>query len=148
MGTIAAKPGEFCAVMSSNDSLSMVFKCLSKGAVDFLVKPIRKNELKNLWQHAWRKCRSVSCVSYLMYETTKYMQNFDVLFYFITQLFISPVVVQVKMVSRLKKIRRQVLKSQTRILAVIMRMTLKSLVWMLGMKVTKEVAQRYTLFLV
>ncbi|KAM5556147.1 two-component response regulator-like APRR3 [Rosa sericea] len=47
-------------MMSSNDSLSMVFKCLSKGAVDFLVKPIRKNELKNLWQHAWRKCRSSS----------------------------------------------------------------------------------------
>ncbi|XP_061999473.1 two-component response regulator-like PRR37 [Rosa rugosa] len=58
--TIAAKPGEFCAMMSSNDSLSMVFKCLSKGAVDFLVKPIRKNELKNLSQHAWRKCRGSS----------------------------------------------------------------------------------------
>ncbi|XP_062092813.1 two-component response regulator-like PRR37 isoform X2 [Humulus lupulus] len=43
-------------MMSSHDSRSMVFKCLSKGAVDFLVKPIRKNELKNLWQHVWRKC--------------------------------------------------------------------------------------------
>ncbi|PON44396.1 Two-component response regulator-like [Parasponia andersonii] len=42
-------------MMSSQDSRSMVFKCLSKGAVDFLVKPIRKNELKNLWQHVWRK---------------------------------------------------------------------------------------------
>ena len=46
--------------MSSNDSMSMVFKCLSKGAVDFLVKPLRKNELKNLWQHVWRRCHSVS----------------------------------------------------------------------------------------
>ncbi|XVF75468.1 hypothetical protein PTKIN_Ptkin13bG0190600 [Pterospermum kingtungense] len=46
--------------MSSHDSMSMVFKCLSKGAVDFLVKPIRKNELKNLWQHVWRKCHSSS----------------------------------------------------------------------------------------
>jgi pseudo-response regulator 5 len=41
--------------MSSNDSVSMVFKCMLKGAADFLVKPIRKNELRNLWQHVWRK---------------------------------------------------------------------------------------------
>ncbi|KAK6234086.1 hypothetical protein QUC31_006492 [Theobroma cacao] len=51
-------------MMSSHDSMSTVFRCLSKGAVDFLVKPIRKNELKNLWQHVWRKCHSVSCYSY------------------------------------------------------------------------------------
>ncbi|KAJ6801304.1 two-component response regulator-like PRR73 [Iris pallida] len=47
-------------MMSSNDSMGMVFKCLSKGAVDFLVKPIRKNELKNLWQHVWRRSHSSS----------------------------------------------------------------------------------------
>ena len=46
----------FChPVMSSHDSVSMVFKCMLKGAADFLVKPIRKNELRNLWQHVWRK---------------------------------------------------------------------------------------------
>ncbi|MCL7032348.1 hypothetical protein MKW94_010681 [Papaver nudicaule] len=45
-------------MMSSHDSMGIVFKCLSKGAVDFLVKPIRKNELKNLWQHVWRRCHS------------------------------------------------------------------------------------------
>ncbi|KAJ8765994.1 hypothetical protein K2173_020510 [Erythroxylum novogranatense] len=45
--------------MSTHDSMSMVYKCLSKGAVDYLLKPIRKNELKNLWQHVWRKCHSV-----------------------------------------------------------------------------------------
>lgn len=45
---------------SSHDSMGIVFKCLSKGAVDFLAKPIRKNELKNLWQHVWRKCHSSS----------------------------------------------------------------------------------------
>ncbi|RVX22721.1 Two-component response regulator-like APRR7 [Vitis vinifera] len=50
----------FYAVMSSHDSMGIVFKCLSKGAVDFLVKPIRKNELKNLWQHVWRRCHSSS----------------------------------------------------------------------------------------
>ncbi|KAK8953222.1 Two-component response regulator-like PRR73 [Platanthera guangdongensis] len=47
-------------MMSSNDSMGIVFKCLSKGAVDFLVKPIRKNELKNLWQHVWRRCHNSS----------------------------------------------------------------------------------------
>lgn len=50
----------YFAVMSSHDCINLVFKCLSKGAVDFLVKPIRKNELKNLWQHIWRRCHSVS----------------------------------------------------------------------------------------
>ncbi|KAJ8532885.1 hypothetical protein K7X08_015774 [Anisodus acutangulus] len=47
-------------MMSSHDSVGLVFKCLSKGAADFLVKPIRKNELKNLWQHGWRRCQSSS----------------------------------------------------------------------------------------
>ncbi|XP_039063976.1 two-component response regulator-like APRR7 isoform X2 [Hibiscus syriacus] len=47
-------------MMSSQDSMNLVFKCLSKGAVDFLVKPVRKNELKNLWQHVWRRCHSSS----------------------------------------------------------------------------------------
>ncbi|MCE3217207.1 hypothetical protein HAX54_011058 [Datura stramonium] len=47
-------------LMSSHDSVGLVFKCLSKGAADFLVKPIRKNELKNLWQHVWRRCQSSS----------------------------------------------------------------------------------------
>ncbi|KAL8480377.1 hypothetical protein ACS0TY_027064 [Phlomoides rotata] len=47
-------------MMSSHDSMGVVFKCLSKGAVDFLVKPVRKNELKNLWQHVWRRCHSSS----------------------------------------------------------------------------------------
>ncbi|KAK4743121.1 hypothetical protein SAY87_001122 [Trapa incisa] len=47
-------------MMSSHGTMGVVFKCLSKGAVDYLVKPIRKNELKNLWQHVWRKCHSCS----------------------------------------------------------------------------------------
>ncbi|KZV31006.1 hypothetical protein F511_18110 [Dorcoceras hygrometricum] len=42
-------------MMSSQDSISTVYKCMLRGAADFLVKPVRKNELKNLWQHFWRK---------------------------------------------------------------------------------------------
>ncbi|BAT80367.1 hypothetical protein LR48_Vigan635s005100 [Vigna angularis] len=42
-------------MMSSHDSVSMVFRCMLKGAADFLIKPVRKNELRNLWQHVWRR---------------------------------------------------------------------------------------------
>ncbi|KAL9229036.1 hypothetical protein vseg_004553 [Gypsophila vaccaria] len=42
-------------VTSSQDSMSMVLKCMLKGAADFLVKPVRKNELKYLWRHAWKR---------------------------------------------------------------------------------------------
>ncbi|KAL3846066.1 hypothetical protein ACJIZ3_003469 [Penstemon smallii] len=47
-------------MMSSNDSVSTVYKCMFRGAADFLVKPVRKNELRNLWQHVWRKQTSNS----------------------------------------------------------------------------------------
>ncbi|XP_016486693.1 two-component response regulator-like APRR9 isoform X2 [Nicotiana tabacum] len=42
-------------MMSSKDSISTVLKCMVKGASDFLMKPVRKNELRNLWQHVWRR---------------------------------------------------------------------------------------------
>ncbi|XP_039025211.1 two-component response regulator-like PRR95 [Hibiscus syriacus] len=42
-------------MMSSEDSFSMVLKCMVKGAADFLIKPVRRNELRNLWQHVWRR---------------------------------------------------------------------------------------------
>jgi pseudo-response regulator 9 len=41
--------------MSSQDSIKMVLKCMLRGAADYLIKPMRKNELKNLWQHVWRR---------------------------------------------------------------------------------------------
>ncbi|XP_020271482.1 two-component response regulator-like PRR73 [Asparagus officinalis] len=66
-------------MMSSNDSMGTVFKCLSKGAVDFLVKPIRKNELKNLWQHVWRRSHSSSgSVSESGIQTQKSSKSTDV----------------------------------------------------------------------
>ncbi|WOG92747.1 hypothetical protein DCAR_0312022 [Daucus carota subsp. sativus] len=42
-------------MMSAHDSVNTVYKCMLRGAADFLVKPVRKNELKNLWQHVWRR---------------------------------------------------------------------------------------------
>ena len=49
--------------MSSHDSMVLIFKCLSMGAVDFLIKPLRKNELKNIWKHVWKRYQnsSASC---------------------------------------------------------------------------------------
>ncbi|PWA97128.1 CCT domain, CheY-like superfamily [Artemisia annua] len=47
-------------MMSAHDSVSTVYKCMLKGAADFLVKPVRKNELKNMWQHVWRRQSSMS----------------------------------------------------------------------------------------
>ncbi|KAG5229459.1 two-component response regulator APRR [Salix suchowensis] len=46
-------------MMSSQDSIKTVYKCMLRGAADYLVKPIRKNELRNLWQHIWRKQSSL-----------------------------------------------------------------------------------------
>ncbi|KAL4385203.1 hypothetical protein GQ457_15G011750 [Hibiscus cannabinus] len=46
-------------MMSSQDSISTVYQCMLRGAADYLVKPIRRNELRNLWQHVWRRQSSI-----------------------------------------------------------------------------------------
>lgn len=48
------------AVVSSNDDREMVLKCLTLGAIDYLVKPLRQTELHNLWTRVWwfRQVRS------------------------------------------------------------------------------------------
>ncbi|KAJ4887868.1 pseudo-response regulator 5 [Raphanus sativus] len=45
-------------MMSTEDSVNTVYKCMLKGASDYLVKPLRRNELRNLWQHVWRRRQS------------------------------------------------------------------------------------------
>ncbi|QDZ24955.1 response regulator of potential two component system [Chloropicon primus] len=42
-------------VMSSQDSIDTAAKCIQKGAVEFLAKPVRKHKLSNLWQHVLRR---------------------------------------------------------------------------------------------
>ncbi|XP_010547769.1 PREDICTED: two-component response regulator-like APRR1 isoform X2 [Tarenaya hassleriana] len=44
-------------MMSRQDKVSVVVKCLKLGAADYLVKPLRTNELLNLWTHMWRRRR-------------------------------------------------------------------------------------------
>jgi pseudo-response regulator 1 len=45
--------------MSAQDEVSVVVKCLRLGAADYLVKPLRTNELLTLWTHMWRRRRMV-----------------------------------------------------------------------------------------
>lgn len=40
-------------VMSRSDDRDMVIKCLQLGAVDYLIKPLRRNELQNIWTRVW-----------------------------------------------------------------------------------------------
>ncbi|KAH9295291.1 hypothetical protein KI387_038879 [Taxus chinensis] len=44
-------------MMSAQDEVTIVVKCLKLGAADYLVKPLRVNELLNLWIHMWRRRR-------------------------------------------------------------------------------------------
>ncbi|KAJ3690047.1 hypothetical protein LUZ61_019211 [Rhynchospora tenuis] len=42
-------------IMSWSDDTRTVMRYISQGACDFLIKPVRVNELRNIWQHAFRK---------------------------------------------------------------------------------------------
>ena len=41
--------------MSSNGETNTVLRGVTHGAVDFLIKPVRLEELRNLWQHVVRR---------------------------------------------------------------------------------------------
>lgn len=43
------------AVMSVDGETSRVMKGVQHGACDYLLKPIRMKELRNIWQHVFRK---------------------------------------------------------------------------------------------
>ncbi|KAK8930991.1 Two-component response regulator ARR11 [Platanthera zijinensis] len=47
--------GLLLAVMSVDDETSRVMKGVQHGACDYLLKPIRMKELRNIWQHVYRK---------------------------------------------------------------------------------------------
>ena len=47
------------AVMSSQSSQESVLKAFEAGAKDYLIKPVRRNELATLWQHVWRVNRDM-----------------------------------------------------------------------------------------
>jgi len=43
------------AVMSADGETDLVMKGVVHGAVDYLIKPVRIEELRNLWQHVVRR---------------------------------------------------------------------------------------------
>lgn len=43
------------AVMSADSRTDIVMKGIKHGACDYLIKPVRMEELKNIWQHVVRK---------------------------------------------------------------------------------------------
>ena len=43
------------AVISANADSSVVLRGVTHGAVDYLIKPVRIMELRNIWQHVIRK---------------------------------------------------------------------------------------------
>lgn len=57
-------------MMSSKDEISVVVKCLRLGAADYLVKPLRTNELLHLWTHMWRR-------RHMLGLTEKNILNYD-----------------------------------------------------------------------
>lgn len=65
------------SVMSSNGDTATVMKYITNGASDFLIKPLRIEELKNIWQHVFRKqigaehrkCNNAEHVDQLPYRT-------------------------------------------------------------------------------
>lgn len=42
-----------CAVIAEADDRQEVFRCLKLGAADYLVKPLRLQELRNIWTRVW-----------------------------------------------------------------------------------------------
>ncbi|XP_042427678.1 two-component response regulator-like PRR1 isoform X2 [Zingiber officinale] len=61
-------------MMSAQDEISVVVKCLRLGAADYLVKPLRMNELLNLWTHMWRRRRMLN-----MREKDVFSHDFEML---------------------------------------------------------------------
>ena len=41
--------------MSANEHTETVFECIREGAEDYLLKPVTKKEVQNIWQHVWRR---------------------------------------------------------------------------------------------
>ncbi|KAB2633552.1 two-component response regulator-like APRR1 [Pyrus ussuriensis x Pyrus communis] len=63
-------------MMSAQDEVSTVVKCLKLGAADYLVKPLRTNELLNLWTHMWRRRRMSDAVAAAMELPVKNISEF------------------------------------------------------------------------
>jgi CheY-like chemotaxis protein len=43
------------AVMSANEQKDTVFQAIAQGAEEYLVKPVTKKEVQNIWQYVWKR---------------------------------------------------------------------------------------------
>ena len=52
---IPCPPFPFPSVMSASQQREAVSECISSGAEDFLIKPVTKKEVQNIWTHVTRR---------------------------------------------------------------------------------------------
>jgi YesN/AraC family two-component response regulator len=57
--------------MSGTENLDIVYRCLKLGADHYILKPIKEDQLKNLWQTLYRKRQEVRVLSQLDREKSK-----------------------------------------------------------------------------
>lgn len=57
--------------MSGTENLDIVYRCLKLGADHYILKPIKEDQLKNLWQTLYRKRQEVRVLSQLDKEKSK-----------------------------------------------------------------------------
>ncbi len=62
--------------MSSNGETSVVLRGVTHGAVDFLIKPVRIEELRNVWQHVVRRKRDQVLFT-LIRDSMQGLQRYD-----------------------------------------------------------------------
>lgn len=41
--------------MSANEQMETVFEAIKGGAEEYLVKPVTRKEVQNIWQHVWKR---------------------------------------------------------------------------------------------
>jgi len=60
------------SVVSSNDEREVVVKCLTLGAIDYLIKPLRHNELRHIWTRVWwwRRVRDGEAIAIHAHDLT------------------------------------------------------------------------------
>jgi response regulator of citrate/malate metabolism len=44
--------------MSANEQKDTVFQAIKGGAEEYLVKPVTKKEVQNIWQYVWKRLRA------------------------------------------------------------------------------------------
>jgi len=58
-------------MMSGTENLDIVYKCLKSGADHYILKPIKEDQLKNLWQTLYRKRQEIRTLTQLDSEKSK-----------------------------------------------------------------------------